>query len=92
MREGYSFFLGWVVGTAGTLFLILSMKINMKRNFKEYLFSLKPDARKEVDEEFQKLYDAVGEMAVRTNTRLWKRFHNDLLELRGYLHRLWMQN
>jgi hypothetical protein len=64
----------------------------MRRNLKEYLFSLSPDSRKIVDEDFQKLYDLTENMAIKTNTRLLKQVHNDFVQLRAYLISMWKQN
>lgn len=84
--------LGFIVGASGVLMMGLSMKIAMRRNLKEYLFSLSPDSRKIIDDDLQKLYDLVENMAIKTNTRLLKQVHNDFVNLRAYLLSMWKQN
>jgi hypothetical protein len=90
--SGFIFMLGFIVGASGVLMMGLSMKIAMRRNLKEYLFSLSPDSRKIIDDDLQTLYDLTENMAIKTNTRLLKTIHNDFVQLRAYLLSLWKQN
>jgi hypothetical protein len=59
---------------------------------KEYLFTLSPEYRKVIEEDLERLYADVKELAVKTNTRLLKSLHNDLNDLKTYLEKLWQQN
>ena len=88
----FGFLLGFIVGIAGTLLLSLSVKIGSRRSLKEYLWSLKIDDRKMVEECLNAIYVAVEDIAIKTNTRLLKTLHNDFLELQSYLKQLWKQN
>lgn len=90
--SGFGFLLGFIVGMAGTLMMIVSLKISMKRGFKEYLFFLNPESRKEIDDRLESIYELTKELAIKSNTRLVKTLHNDFVSLRAYLLTMWKQN
>jgi len=92
MSEGLSFFLGFLFGAFALFGLSRSMLITWRRNMKEYLFTLSPEYRKVIEEDLERLYADVKELAVKTNTRLLKSLHNDLNDLKTYLEKLWQQN
>ena len=92
MSEEISFVLGIVFGAGFVWITVLSQRIANRRGLKEYLCMLDSDSRNIIEGKIKQLRDLVENIAVMSNTKLFKTMWNDLLELQGFLSRMWKQN
>ena len=86
---------GGVIGLLiGILIFVIFMWLLQRayeRNFKMWLLQLDEKERKEVYENLKNAYHVLNVLS-KSNTRLFKTMHNDLMRLRSYLAQKWMQN
>jgi uncharacterized membrane-anchored protein YhcB (DUF1043 family) len=83
-------FIGMVIGIVILLLFGLMMLNSKRRNFKMWYLELEKDEQEKVLEDFMDLGESLEELA-KSNTRLMKQWHNEMVRLKTFLSLKWMQ-
>ena len=85
------FVIGMFIGFAIFLFFIYMMNNRYRRNFKMWFLELPEKEREKVKVRIDEVGDTIEELA-KSNTRLFKKIHNELCEIKSFLRKKWMQS
>jgi hypothetical protein len=83
-------FIGMVFGIIILIAFGWMMLNSKRRSFKMWFLELEDDERKKVLEDFMDLGESLEELA-KSNTRLMKQWHNEMVRLKTFLLLKWMQ-
>lgn len=83
-------FIGMVIGIVILIAFGWMMLNSKRRSFKMWLLELEDDARAKVFEDIEDASDSLEELA-KSNTRLMKQWHNEMVRLKTFLSLKWMR-
>jgi transcription initiation factor IIF auxiliary subunit len=83
-------FIGMVIGIIILIAFGWMMLNSKRRNFKMWLLELEDDERQKVREDIEDASESLEELA-KSNTRLMKQWHNEMVRLKTFLSLKWMQ-
>lgn len=80
---------GMLVGIGLSAWFWWMMKFADKILLKQYLNQIEPKMREEIIEKLDVLYEDVKDLADKTNTKIFRRWHNTLVEIDSHIrHKL----
>lgn len=83
--------IGIILGFAALLCFVYLVEISFRRNFKNWFLESDDETKKEFEAYLDTGYQAMRNLS-KSNTRLFKRMHNEMCRLKSFLSQKWMQN
>lgn len=88
---GFGILIGILIGMFLGIFFLYLLNQTYFRNFKMWILSLPENQRQETYEALEQAHDIFDKLS-KSNTRIFKKWFNDLCHLKTYLKLKWMYN
>lgn len=87
-----AFLFGMIAGGAVVLLILYAIIISNQSGFKHYYQEIDAESRKELDGMMDSLATNIECIALKTNTRYFKTWHNKFVSFTAYLKQRWMNS